>query len=326
MATLVVGGAGYIGAHVVRLLADDGQDIVVIDDLSTSTADRIGSVPLVRFDVAAEGATARIVEVIRDHDVDAVIHFAARKQVGESVAKPLYYYQQNIGGMVNLLAAMEETGVKKMIFSSSAAVYGEPEEAVVVEDSRTEPINPYGRTKLIGEWILADCERAWGLKWVGLRYFNVAGAGWPELGDSAVMNLIPMVLDRLAKGEQPRVFGDDYPTPDGTCIRDYVHVRDLAQAHIAAMHALDGDLPNRVYNVGTGTGASVKEVVETIGSVSGLDATPVIEERRAGDPPKLIASADRIKADMDFTATAQLPEIISSAWEAWQAGPRRIEK
>jgi len=325
MSVLVVGGAGYIGSHVVRLLRESGTDVVVVDDLSNGVPARIGDTTLEQIDISANAAPEALAGVIRREKVDAVIHFAAKKQVGESVERPLFYYQQNIGGLVNVLEAMRRENVTKMIFSSSASVYGAPEDAVVTEDSPTEPINPYGRSKLIGEWILADCERAWGLNWVALRYFNVAGAGWPELGDSVIMNLIPMVLDKLADGEAPRVFGDDYPTPDGTCIRDYVHVKDLAEAHIAALHGLDGQLTHHVFNVGTGRGSSVTEVIESIGRVSGLDTSPLVEGRRAGDPPKLIASADRIREDLGFVAEADLDEIVASAWEAWQAGPRRIE-
>lgn len=325
MSVLVVGGAGYIGAHVVRLLQNDGVEVVVIDDLSTSEPGRVGDSPLIQLDVSSDGATERIAEVLRQYQVEAVIHFAAKKQVGESVAEPLYYYRQNIVGFVNLLEAMKQEGVDKIIFSSSAAVYGEPQNPMVLEDERTSPINPYGRTKLISEWILSDCERAWGLKWVALRYFNVAGAGWPELGDPAVLNLIPMVLDRLARNEAPKVFGDDYPTPDGTCVRDYVHVKDLADAHIVSLKALEGTMEHRVFNVGTGTGSSVREVIDAIGEASGLDTTPVVEGRRAGDPPKLVADASRIGADLGFTATLGLPEIVDSAWEAWQAGPRHID-
>ena len=324
MGVLVIGGAGYIGAHVVRLLRQAGESVVVVDDLSTSSAERVGDAPLVVRDVAAEGATRELEGVMREHSVEAVIHFAARKQVGESVQRPLWYYRQNVGGLVNVLDAMQVVGVRRMIFSSSAAVYGMPPVEIVREDTVKEPINPYGRTKLIGEWMLEDCGRAWGLKWVALRYFNVAGAGWPDLGDSAVMNLIPMVLDRLERGEAPRVFGEDYPTPDGTCIRDYVHVLDLAKAHVAALRALDGELAHNVYNVGTGHGASVAEVLDAIGRVSGLDVTPVVEPRRAGDPPQLVASADRIAADLGFRSETGLGEIVKSAWEAWQAGPRRI--
>ncbi len=324
MSIMVIGGAGYIGAHVVRLLAQAGSEVVVVDDLSTSSADRVGGAPLVVMDVAADDAVGRLVDALRGHAVDAVIHFAARKQVGESMQRPLWYYRQNVGGMVNVLEAMEAAGVQKMIFSSSAAVYGMPPVEVVDEDTVRNPINPYGRTKLIGEWMLADCGRAWGLQWVALRYFNVAGAGWPELGDSAVMNLIPMVFDRLARGEAPRVFGDDYPTPDGTCIRDYVHVLDLAEAHLAALRGLGGPLEHRIFNVGTGTGSSVREVIDMVGAVSGLDTTPVVEGRRAGDPPQLIASPARIERELGFRSTSGLREIVTSAWEAWQAGPRRI--
>lgn len=317
MSVLVVGGAGYIGSHVVRLLSEAGTDVVVVDDLSTSSRARVAGVPLVELDVAAFDATARLGQVIRDHDVDAVIHFAAKKQVGESVARPLYYYQQNVGGLVNLLAAMEQEGVSSIIFSSSAAVYGESLDPVVDESAPTNPINPYGATKLVGEWLLSDCERAWGLRWVALRYFNVAGTGWPELSDTAVMNLIPMVLERLVAGEAPRIFGDDYDTPDGTCIRDYVHVADLAAAHVAALEALRDGLPSTVFNVGTGAGSSVTEVIDAVEQVSGIDIAPLVEPRRPGDPPSLVANADLIESRLGFRARRGLGEIVESAWRAW---------
>ena len=325
MSIMVTGGAGYIGAHVVRLLLERGEEVIVVDDLSTGRRDRIGAADLVELDVAAGDAQASLELVMRERAVSGVIHFAARKQVGESVERPAWYFQQNVTGLANVVAAMETAGVGRLIFSSSAAVYGMPDVDLVTEETRPEPINPYGETKLIGEWLIADAGRAWGLRTAALRYFNVAGAGWEDLGDPAVLNLVPMVLDRLARGERPKIFGTDYPTPDGTCIRDYIHVLDLAHAHLAALDHLDGDASEPlVLNVGTGSGASVREVVDMIGAVSGLDATADIEPRRAGDPPQLIAAADRIADVLDWRAQHGLEEIIASAWRSWQAGPRRI--
>lgn len=326
MTILVTGGAGYIGAHVVRLLLERGDAVVVVDDLSTGEASRIGAATLVELDVAAPGAQESLAAVLREHEVDAVIHFAARKQVGESMARPTYYYQQNVTGMANVLGAMEDAGVDKLVFSSSAATYGMPSVSVVEEKLHAEPINPYGETKLIGEWMGRAASRAWGLRFVALRYFNVAGSGWDDLGDPAVLNLVPMVLDRIEKGEQPRLFGDDYPTPDGTCIRDYIHVLDLAKAHIAALSYLSTEArPFDVFNVGSGNGSSVREVLDGLARVSGLTIDPIIEPRRAGDPPQLVGSPERINEVLGWHAEAGLEEILQSAWDAWQAGPRRIQ-
>ncbi|MET4225365.1 UDP-glucose 4-epimerase GalE [Oerskovia enterophila] len=326
MTILVTGGAGYIGAHVVRLLQQRGEKVVVVDDLSTGQEGRIGGAPLVRLDVSSAEAVEVLTRTLTEHEVTAVVHFAARKQVGESVEKPAWYYQQNVGGFTNLVTAMEAAGVDRLVFSSSAATYGMPSVSMVEEKLHAEPINPYGETKLVGEWLGRAASRSWGLRFVALRYFNVAGAGWPDLGDPAVLNLVPMVLDRLERGEQPKIFGDDYPTPDGTCIRDYIHVLDLAEAHLAALGYLDEDERTYdVFNVGTGTGSSVREVIDEIGQVSGLDVTPEILPRRAGDPPQLVASPERINKVLGWTGTQGLEPIIASAWEAWQAGPRRID-
>lgn len=328
MSILVAGGAGYIGAHVVRLLQERGEKVVVVDDLSYGSAKRIGDAKLVELDVAAANAKHVLFNTMIDEDITAVIHFAARKQVGESVAKPMWYYQQNIGGLANMMAAMRDAGVRQMIFSSSAAVYGQPEVAFVSEDYPTSPINPYGETKLIGEWMMANCERAWGLRWIGLRYFNVAGAGWDELGDMAQLNLIPMVMERLYRGDSPKIFGTDYDTPDGTCIRDYIHVTDLADAHLSALDYVssEGEMKYHCYNVGTGKGTSVREIIDGIREVTGIDFVAEEQPRRPGDPAELVGDPTRIAKELNWKAKYSVKQIIESAWSAWQAGPMRIEK
>ena len=325
MSILVAGGAGYIGAHVVRLLLERGDEVIVVDDLSYGSPGRVKGAEVIELDVASGEAVEALAGVMERRGVTAVIHFAARKQVGESVARPGWYYQQNVGGLANMLLAMERVGVDQMIFSSSAAVYGMPPVEVVPEDIDCHPINPYGETKLIGEWMMADCERAWGLRWAGLRYFNVAGAGWDDLGDMATLNLIPMVLDRLVKGETPKIFGTDYPTPDGTCIRDYIHVRDLAVAHIAALDYLAGGgrMADHIFNVGTGKGSSVREVVSRVIASTGLDVEPEELDRRAGDPPQLIGDAERIGQVLGWKAEHDLDDIVTSSFTAWQADPER---
>ena len=325
MSILVAGGAGYIGAHVVRLLLERGDEVIVVDDLSYGSPGRVKGAEVIELDVASGEAVEALAGGMERRGVTAVIHFAARKQVGESVARPGWYYQQNVGGLANMLLAMERVGVDQMIFSSSAAVYGMPPVEVVPEDIDCHPINPYGETKLIGEWMMADCERAWGLRWAGLRYFNVAGAGWDDLGDMATLNLIPMVLDRLSRGETPKIFGTDYPTPDGTCIRDYIHVRDLAVAHIAALDYLAGGgrMADHIFNVGTGKGSSVREVVSRVIASTGLDVEPEELDRRAGDPPQLIGDAERIGQVLGWKAEHDLDDIVTSSFTAWQADPER---
>jgi UDP-glucose 4-epimerase len=321
MSVLVTGGAGYIGAHVVRLLAKRADRVVVVDDLSTGTANRVGDAALVELDLADSAAVDGLSATMREHEVGAVIHIAAKKQVGESAERPAWYYAQNVGGTANLLQAMEQSGVHRMMFSSSAATYGMPDvpaEASLDEDTPPRPISVYGETKLVCEWMIRAAGAAWGLRSVNLRYFNVAGAGWPDLGDPGVFNLIPIVLRALTDGGQPVVFGDDYPTADGTCIRDYVHVLDLADAHVAALDYLDReDRPHDVFNVGTGTGASVREVLEQIARATGYDVSPTIGPRRPGDPAALVADVSRIEQTLGWRAEHDLEAIVDSAWQAW---------
>ena len=317
MTTLVIGGAGYIGAHVVQLLLEGGESVAVVDDLSTGFRNRIGDAPLIEQDVTADGAVEVLEREMRERGVKAVIHFAAHKQVGESVEKPEMYWHDNIGGLANVLEAAARAGVRDFVFSSSAAVYGTPDVDLVDEELECRPINPYGATKYVGEWMLADAERAHGMRTVALRYFNVAGAGSPELADSLVMNLVPIVLDTLECGKSPKVFGNDYDTPDGTCIRDYVHVEDLADAHVAALGYLENDEREyRVFNVGTGKGSSVLEVIDAIGRAKGIEITPEIAPRRAGDPARLVCSTERIEKALGWKSSKDLDDIVRSAVEA----------
>ncbi len=319
MTVLVTGGAGYIGGHVVAALRARGDEVVVVDDLSAGDPARIGTVPLERIDLATADAGDHLAQVMRERGVDAVIHLAARKKVGESVERPVWYYAQNVGGLVAVLAAAEQAGVQRAVFSSTAAVYA-PSETPVDEDSPTAPPNPYGATKLVGDWMLSDQTVAAGLRAISLRYFNVAGAARPELADTAESNLVPMVFAKLENGESPEIFGDDYSTPDGTCVRDYVHVADVADAHLAALDSLTRDAPAyRVYNIGTGRGVSVREMVAAMTQLSGRDIEPVVLARRPGDPATVVADAGRIGADLGWRARHDLDEMLTSAWESRSA-------
>ncbi len=317
MTVLVTGGTGYIGSHVVRLLTSAGARVVVVDDVVTGVESRIPDVPLTRFDLAEDDAPDRLAELMQREQVESVIHLAARKQVGESMTRPAWYISQNVGGLANLLAGMRRAHVTKLVFSSSAAVYGDTHAEPIDETAETRPISPYGQTKLAGEELVEAAGRTFGLRGVSLRYFNVAGAHVPELADRAALNLVPMVFDRVDKGADPLIFGDDYPTPDGTCVRDYIHVQDLAEVHLGVLQYLEQEQrQHAVFNVGTGVGYSVREVIDMIAEVSGRVLTPEVRVRRPGDLPSVISKVDRIAATLGWRARFGLREIIESAWAA----------
>ncbi|MEV0742076.1 UDP-glucose 4-epimerase GalE [Streptomyces sp. NPDC050549] len=316
MTWLITGGAGYIGAHVVRAMTEAGEQTVVYDDLSTGIAARVpDGVPLVQGSVLDAELVAR---TLADQDVTGVVHLAAKKQIGESVDQPLRYYRENVEGLRVLLEAVTTAGVPSFVFSSSAAVYGMPDVEVVTEETPCVPMSPYGETKLAGEWLVRSTGRATGLSTASLRYFNVAGAASPELADTGVFNLVPMVFEKLTEDAPPRIFGDDYATPDGTCVRDYIHVVDLAEAHVAAARALQAS-PGRALtlNIGRGEGVSVREMIDRINAITGYDRPPTVHPRRPGDPARVVASADRITTELGWKAKHDVQDMITSAWEGW---------
>jgi UDP-glucose 4-epimerase len=319
MTWLITGGAGFIGSHVVKAMTDGGERVVVLDDLSTGRAERLpDGVPLEVDTVLDRDTVSR---VLREYAVTGVVHIAGKKQVAESVERPLYYYRENVEGLRVLLDAAVEVGVGRFLFSSSAAVYGMPDIDLVTEDTPCVPINPYGETKLAGEWLVSAVGARHGVATASLRYFNVAGAATPELGDDGVFNLVPMVFERLDAGDSPWIFGDDYPTPDGTCVRDYIHVEDIAAAHVAAARRLAADPGARlVLNIGRGEGASVAEMVGLIQDVAGRpEVTPKVVERRPGDPARVVASAERIHAELGWSAERGIREMVESAWAGWRS-------
>jgi UDP-glucose 4-epimerase len=317
MTWLITGGAGYIGAHVVRAMLDAGEETVVYDDLSTGVAERVpDGVPL---EIGSTLDAERLARVVRDRRVTGVVHLAAKKQVGESVALPLHYYRENVEGLRTLLSAVTDAGVGSFVFSSSAAVYGMPDVDLVTEETPCVPMSPYGETKLAGEWLVRATGRATGLSTASLRYFNVAGAASPGLADTGVLNLVPMVFEKLSEGAPPRIFGTDYPTPDGTCVRDYIHVVDLAEAHVAAARRLrEAPGTDLTLNIGRGDGVSVREMIDRITALTGHDVSPVAVGRRPGDPARVVASADRIAAELGWKARYGVDDMIASAWAGWQ--------
>ncbi|MFD9598172.1 UDP-glucose 4-epimerase GalE [Kitasatospora sp. NPDC059973] len=327
MTWLITGGAGYIGRHVVHQLVEAGERVAVLDDLSTGDRAR-----LPRGVTLIEGSTldrAALDTALRSQDIAGVLHFAAKKRVGESVERPFFYYRENLTGLQNVLEAVAEAGVPRFLFSSSAAVYGMPDVELVTETAPCAPMNPYGETKLAGEWLVSAVGRAHGISTVSLRYFNVAGAASPELSDEGAYNLIPMVFERLTAGRAPLIFGADYPTPDGTCVRDFIDVRDIASAHVAAARRLAADPPGEtslVLNIGRGEGVSVREMLDVIARVTGYDTTAEVTPRRAGDPARVVASAELIHRELGWTARHGVEEMVTSAWEGWCArhpGARR---
>ncbi|MER6614285.1 UDP-glucose 4-epimerase GalE [Streptomyces xantholiticus] len=319
MTWLITGGAGYIGAHVAHAMTAAGERAVVLDDLSSGIPGRLpAGVPLVRGSVLDRDV---VDGVLAGHAVTGVVHLAAKKQVGESVEQPLRYYRENVYGLTVLLEAVVAAGVRRFLFSSSAAVYGVPDTDLVSESAACEPINPYGQTKLTGEWLVRAAGRAHGLSTACLRYFNVAGAAAPELADTGVFNIIPMFFDRITRGEAPRIFGADYPTPDGTCIRDYIHVADLADAHLAVARRLARTEAGKdlTVNIGRGVGVSVRELADVVGEVTGHRFEPVVEPRRAGDAAKAVASVELITEALGWTASYGVRDMVASAWAGWSA-------
>lgn len=317
---LVTGGAGYVGSFIVRALSRNGHEPVVYDSLEEGHRGAIGDAELVHADLADRET---IYQTLQHFGIDSVIHMAAYCLVGESERLPLKYFQNNISNGLNLLGAMFQAGVKILVFSSSAAVYGEPSTIPIDEEAPTHPTNVYGETKLYYERILERCEGAHGLQYVSLRYFNAAGADRSgTIGEDHhhETHLIPLVLKTaLDQRETIEVFGTDYATPDGTCVRDYVHVEDLADAHVLAMEGLERGLKSATYNLGNGKGYSVMEVLDTAGRITGRDIPWVPAKRRPGDPAVLVARCDRIERDLGWNIQfPELEQIVQTAW-AWHS-------
>jgi UDP-glucose 4-epimerase len=318
---LVTGGAGYIGSHIVRAFAAEDIQPVVIDDLSSGHREFVR--PDVPFYRGSVGNVDLLRQIFASHPIRGVVHLAGFKYAGVSVQRPLHTYHENVTGMVALLQAMVDRAVDKIVFSSSAAVFGTPDVDLVTEETPTHPESPYGESKLIGEWLLRDQARAATLDHTSLRYFNVVGSGFPDLRDTSPHNLFPIVFDQLVAGKTPYINGDDYPTRDGTCVRDYIHVSDLAVSHVAAAKALDeGQALQPVYNLGSGSGLSVREIMEAVARVTGIEFTPDIHPRRPGDPAQIVATGEAAARDLAWDMRHTVDQMVASAWEARQAALR----
>ncbi len=323
MAWLVTGGAGYIGSHIVRAFTNDRIQAVVIDDLSSGHREFVSDgIPFYQGSILQRDLLDAICE---EHEIAGVVHLAGFKYAGVSVSRPLHTYSQNVTGMITLLESMAAHGVDKVVFSSSAAVYGTPETAIVTEESPTRPESPYGESKLVGEWLLLGQARATAktdapLRHTSLRYFNVVGSGYPDLYDTSPHNLFPVVFEALIAGKTPHINGDSFPTPDGTCIRDYVHVSDLAISHVVAAEALERERPlEPVYNLGSGSGLSVREVMEAVARATGIDFTPEIRPPRAGDPARIVASGELAARDLNWQMRHTVDDMVASSWAARKA-------
>ena len=321
-AVLVTGGAGYIGSHVAKALHQAGRDVVVLDNLIAGHREAVQHVPLVVGDIAD---TELVQKIVRQYDVTAVMHFAALASVGESVREPGRYYVNNVTKTIDLLNTIVRGTVQYLVFSSTAAVYGEPEEVPLLENHQTKPINAYGESKLVIEQALPHFERAHGLRSICLRYFNAAGADpMGELGEdhNPEEHLIPRALLAAAEKSSLVVFGDDYATPDGTCQRDYVHVSDIASAHIKALTALENEMTSATFNLGNGLGFSVKEVISSVARVTGVHVPCTIGPRRTGDPAVLLASSARARSELNWKPLySELDVIVETAWRWYQAHP-----
>lgn len=311
---LIVGGAGYIGAHVVQSLLGSGRRVIVLDDLSTGIAARLP--PEVQLLHGSATDPAVVVEALRSTRPTGVMHLAAKKSPTESVSDPLTYARENVVGVINLLEAVRASGVARVVFSSSCAVYGSPDAERVDESAAMLPVNPYGESKLYAERLLESAAAAYQLGAISLRYFNVVGAAAPALADTGSSNLVPLVFSALRACSPPRVFGADYPTPDGTCIRDYVDVEDVADAHVRAAEVLERHTVNATYNVGRGEGASVLQVLDAVRAVTGLDFGHQVLPRRPGDPARIVGQVDRIARELGWSARRTLADMVASAWAA----------